>query len=147
MRRLIAESIFLAHCAASYGVMLALWVVAAVLGVAPMTLLSMGASVLIAPLSVPMWLFVATPIDFLFDHGGRVTVRVLPGVPNEAAAPLALLLYAALFAGVFRPVRRRRLRRHRRALGLCPGGAYDLRASRDAGRCPECGEAVPPGGP
>ena len=35
--------------------------------------------------------------------------------------------------------------RRRRRLGLCPNCGYDLRGSRGAGRCSECGEAVPAG--
>ena len=43
-------------------------------------------------------------------------------------------------------VRRRRARRRART-GLCSGCGYDLRASREFGRCPECGrETVGPSG-
>jgi hypothetical protein len=38
---------------------------------------------------------------------------------------------------------RHRAARRRRRSGLCPGCGYDLRASRQFGRCPECGRATP----
>ena len=67
---------------------------------------------------------------------GLVTVRgaypVPPWLPVGAFAlpPLAWLLPR---------VRRRLRRRRRRRRGLCVRCGYDLRASREAGRCPECG--------
>ena len=44
-----------------------------------------------------------------------------------------------LFAGPFVLRRRRRIRR-----GLCPKCGYDLRGSKDASACPECGASVAP---
>jgi hypothetical protein len=52
----------------------------------------------------------------------------------------------ALAAGFAAPpvvwLLRRRTARSRTARGLCAGCGYDLRASREFGRCPECGRAT-----
>jgi len=67
------------------------------------------------------------------DPAGRLTavrVTVYP-VPVLSAVPPLLWIWLL--------VRRRWVRRSRAAKGECLACGYDLRASRAAGRCPECG--------
>jgi hypothetical protein len=71
---------------------------------------------------MPAWVVVNAP------HGAIVVLTALP--------PLTWLI---------RRQRRRRLLRRRTRLGLCLHCGYDLRASRESGRCSECGEAIPAG--
>jgi hypothetical protein len=55
--------------------------------------------------------------------------------------PLWLLTVLLAVPPVAWLIRHRSARRRKRA-GLCPGCGYDLRASREFGRCPECGRAT-----
>jgi hypothetical protein len=76
--------------------------------------------------------------------------RTLDGERDElrrarirAAAPWALSLVAAVLLGLtgrFWFIRTKR--RARLAQGRCAACAYDLRGSKDSGRCPECGSPV-----
>ena len=133
-------SLFAAHVAASYGVMVAALAFAVARGVPVGNLLW---SVLLAPVVAPVWLFVATPLALLW-RPGRGTVGAFAGVENLYVAAAAYVLYAALFVPAYRLTRRHRLRARRRALGQCLGCGYDLRAT--PGRCPECGGAASPAG-
>ena len=134
---LLVGSAFIAHAAASYGVMLAVWAFAVARGVPPMEL---SGGVLLAPVYVLMWLFLVTPLVHL-DRSGRSSVAPLAGVPNAVLAPAAGALYVAAFAVSLRFVHRRRVRAQRRALGQCPACGYDLTANV-SGVCPECGQST-----
>ena len=130
---------FIAYLVASYGVALAVWGVAVARGAPATTLLGWA---VLAPVSVPVWLFVVTPLVMAYERTGRVSAEVLPGAPNAPVAAAGWVVYAGLFVAAYRWVHGRRVRAMRRALGLCPRCGYDLRAT--PGRCPECG--TPPAG-
>ena len=134
---LLVGSAFIAHVLTSYGVMLAVWAFAVARGVPAMKL---SGTVLLAPLYVPLWLFLVTPLVHL-DGSGRSSVAPLAGVPNVVMAPAAGALYAAAFAASVRFVHRRRVRAQRIALGQCPGCGYDLTGNL-SGVCPECGRST-----
>ena len=128
---------FVAHLVASYGVGLAVWGIAVARGAAATALLGWA---MLAPVSVPIWLFVVTPLVLAFEHTGRVSAEVLPGAPNTPVAAAAWVVYLSLFVVAYRRVHGHRVRTLRRALGQCLRCGYDLRGTPE--RCPECG-AVP----
>src|SRR5687768_11359716 len=71
--------------------------------------------------------------------------RGAPVVGAVAAVVFFAVVAGTLIAGVFASLAAARTQQRVRA-GLCQGCGYDLRASRQFGRCPECGDAVPPEG-
>jgi len=74
--------------------------------------------------------------------GNSRSPRLLPLGPIWPGFAIDTVFYAAilwlLFAAPFALRRRRRIKR-----GLCPKCAYDLRGSKEATACPECGAARP----
>ena len=142
MRRPL-DSGWFAHLVASYGVALAVAVVAVARGVSARELPGLVLVLLTAPVTVPAWLFLLTPIILVARPAVLSGAQpVGPGVSNDAAAGVGYVLYFALFAVAFRLYHPRLLRRRRAEAGLCPACGYDVRASRDSGRCPECGEML-----
>src|SRR5688500_11442539 len=102
--------------------MVGLWAIAAARGVPPGKFVCAVAA---APVIVPVWLLLVTPAVWL-DRSGRISAHLVPGVANEPLAVAAAVVYGVVFASTYRLVHARRLRRRRRALGLCPGCGYDL---------------------
>jgi hypothetical protein len=129
----------IAHFVASYGVMLALFVLVVARGAAAAPL---AWSVLFAPVVAPLWLFVVTPMVVVFGRTLRLSAQSLPGVDNAVVGLVGWIVYFGLFVVTFRLVYGRRVRALRRLLGQCLGCGYDLRGT--PGRCPECGHG--PGG-
>ena len=134
----VLDAVALAHVAASYAAMLGLWALAAARGAPPGKFVCAAAA---APVIVPVWLLLVTPAVWL-DSSGRISANLVPGVANEPLAVVAAAVYSVVFASAYRTVHARRLRRRRRALGLCPGCGYDL-TGNVSGVCPECGEPRP----
>ena len=84
--------------------------------------------------------------QFEYFHSGRRTLFV--GTMSAwiwgfliGGVPLWLPAVALAVPPVAWVIRRRQTRRRLRT-GLCSGCGYDLRASREFGRCPECGRAT-----
>jgi hypothetical protein len=77
-----------------------------------------------------------TAADAPTNHpvNGRETAWAVTVPLWAMPAVLAILPLAWLARANRRAARRRRAR-----LGICEGCGYDLRASRESGRCPECG--------
>jgi hypothetical protein len=79
----------------------------------------------------PTWEFAG----FRWTHFRLTGGLVLPFVSQEFRVPdWAVVLATGALPSVWLA---RRIRRQRRAAGLCPACGYDLRATPD--RCPECG--------
>jgi hypothetical protein len=136
--RALVEAATLAHVAGSYAAVGMLWCVGVARG-APAG--QLAPAVVMAPVLLPVWVFVVAPIVIAFGHTGRVSAVVLPGLDNTLVAVVAGATYGAAFAPVYRRLRTRRLRRLRRQLGLCPACGYDLRGNV-SGVCAECGTAA-----
>ena len=128
---------FAAHFVASYAVTLAVWAVAVARGAPAVQFVAWA---LMAPMTVPVWLFIVTPLVMAYEHTGRVSAQVLPGAPNAPVAAAGWVVYLGLFVVTYRGVHGRRVRAQRRACGLCLRCGYDVRAT--PGRCPGCGTAA-----
>ena len=133
---LLLGSVFISHAVASYAVMLAAWALALGRGLLAAPL---AWSVLLAPLQVPIWLFLVVPLVSL-DPTGRSSSGAVAGLSAPVAAAAAYAVYVPFFAASLRLVHGRRLRARRRTLGQCLECGYDLRVTPD--RCPECGAAA-----
>ena len=130
---LLLGSVFIAHAVASYAVMLAAWALALGRGLPAAPL---AWPVVLAPLQVPIWLFLVVPMVSL-DPTGRSSSGAVAGLSAPVAAAAAYAVYVPFFAASLRLVHGRRLRARRRIRGQCLECGYDLRATPD--RCPECG--------
>jgi hypothetical protein len=107
---------------------------------------------------VPWWtypLVAAAAFVPAFLTGIFVTAYAARYGPTAMAAVAALPVAAAVRVGLYAFQMRRVRVAMRRAIAegfrgrrppFCLGCGYDLRASDDAARCPECGGALPPAG-